>query len=99
MLIYNVTVNVDDDICQQWLQWMKSEHMPAVLATGQFTAYHLFKVRVDEAQGTTYSAQYTCESDANLNEYKQLYAPLLQQQGKDKFGDKFSAFRTVLELV
>lgn len=98
MLIYNVTITVDNDVRPQWLHWMKTEHMPAVLSTGLFTGYNLFKVRVSEEQGTTYSAQYACENDDKLNEYNQLYAPLLKQQGKDKFGDKFTAFRTVLEL-
>ena len=33
MLIYNVTINVENDVRDQWVHWMKTEHMPAVIAT------------------------------------------------------------------
>ena len=43
MIIYNVTVNIDDSIADQWLAWIK-EHIPQVLATGKFTDAKLTKV-------------------------------------------------------
>ena len=35
MVIYNVTVNIDDSAHDEWLIWIK-EHIPQVLATGKF---------------------------------------------------------------
>jgi hypothetical protein len=99
MLIYNVTINVENDVKQQWVTWMQTQHIPAVVATGYFTQGKLFKVLVDESQGTTYSAQYTCNNEEDLNNYKTLCAPLLQKEANDKFAGKFVAFRTVLELL
>ena len=32
MIIYNVTINVDDSIHAQWREWIK-EHIPQVLGT------------------------------------------------------------------
>jgi hypothetical protein len=34
MILYNVTVSVDPEIHDEWLAWMKSKHIPDVLATG-----------------------------------------------------------------
>ncbi|MEQ1732103.1 MAG: DUF4286 family protein [Bacteroidia bacterium] len=99
MLIYNVTVNVENDVRDQWVHWMKTEHMPAVIATGYFTESKLYKVLVSEEQGTTYSAQYSCNNHEDLAQYKLHGAPLLQKEASDKFGGKFSAFRTNLELI
>ena len=36
MILYNITVNIDHDIHQEWLVWMKDIHIPDVLSTGLF---------------------------------------------------------------
>ena len=37
MLIYNVTINIDESVHDQWLDWMKDKHLPDMLATGKFS--------------------------------------------------------------
>ena len=36
MMLYNVTVGIDQSIEAEWLPWMKEIHIPAVLETGMF---------------------------------------------------------------
>ena len=99
MIIYNVTVNIDDSIVDQWLAWIK-EHIPQVLATGKFTDAKLTKVLVEEQMGgQTYSIQYRAISKEALNAYYENDAEKLRQDGLSKFGDKMLAFRTELEIV
>jgi hypothetical protein len=99
MIIYNVTINVENDVREEWLNWMKTKHIPDVLLTGYFIDNKICKVLVDEEQGTTYSIQYTCESHDKLKEYQRLHAPRLQKEVTDKFPNKFVAFRTLLEVI
>lgn len=99
MIIYNVTVNIENDVHDEWLQWMKHTHIPAVMATGFFIENKICKVLVEEEQGTTYSIQYTCENLSSFQEYQRLHAPLLQKEHADKFANKFVAFRTLLEII
>lgn len=99
MIIYNVTVNVDNDIREEWLQWMKSKHIPDVMETGFFIENKICKVLVEEEQGTTYSIQYTCANMDDLRAYQAQHAPRLQKEVADKYGDKFVAFRTLLEIL
>ena len=99
MIIYNVTVNIDDSIADKWLAWIK-EHIPKVLATGKFTDAKLTKVLVEEQMGgQTYSIQYRAISKEALNAYYENDAEKLRQDGLSKFGDKMLAFRTELEIV
>ncbi|MFD0964363.1 DUF4286 family protein [Pseudofulvibacter geojedonensis] len=98
MFIYNVTVNVDDSIRLDWLQWIKP-HIKEVLATGRFVSAKLTQVLADEGNGTTYAIQYTAESRANLNAYYELDAPKLREDGRKRFGDKSLAFRTELFVI
>ena len=44
MIIYNVTVNVDDDVLSSWLDWMTKKHIPDVLDTGLFIDCKLSKI-------------------------------------------------------
>lgn len=99
MIIYNVTVNIENDVHDEWLQWMKEKHIPDVMATGFFIENKICKVLVKEEQGTTYSIQYTCENLNSLQEYQRLHAPQLQKEHADKFANKFVAFRTLLEII
>lgn len=99
MIIYNVTINVDNENHHQWLEWMQKEHIPAVLSTGLFTGYRICRLLEVEDEGATYSIQYSCDSLIEYNEYREKHAPRLQKELLDKFKDKFTAFRTLLEVV
>jgi hypothetical protein len=99
MLIYNVTVNIDDSVHDEWLNWIK-EHIPKVLATGKFTEAKLTKVLVEEEMGgQTYSIQYKAHNREALYKYYNEDADRLRQDGLKRFADKMLAFRTELEIV
>ena len=99
MIIYNVTINVDESIHDEWLIWIK-EHIPKVLATGKFTEAKLTKVLIEEEMGgTTYSVQYRAKSREALDAYYREDAEKLRTEGLKKFADKMLAFRTELEII
>lgn len=99
MFIYNVTVNVDEDVHEAWLQWMKDKHMPDVMATGCFVDCQIVKVLGVEEQGPTYSAQYRFLEMADIERYQSQFARNLQADAKKLYGEKFTAFRTLLEIL
>lgn len=100
MIIYNVTVNVDESIHEQWYTWMTEKHIPQVMETGKFIKAKMVKVLiVEEMGGTTYSIQYFTESKDKLEQYYKEDAPRLREEGTKLFGDKMLAFRTELELL
>lgn len=99
MYIYNVTINVVEEAHDDWLQWMKEEHIPQMLDTGKFIKALMTKVLVEEEMGgITYSVQYTTRDKATLEAYYEENADELRAASK-KFKDKFVAFRTELEVI
>ncbi|MDG2447650.1 MAG: DUF4286 family protein [Flavobacteriaceae bacterium] len=99
MIIYNVTVNIEESIHDEWLEWIKN-HIPQVLATGKFIDARLTKVLVEEEMGgATYAIQYKAKSREALESYYQNDAADLKQEGFIKFADKMLAFRTELEII
>lgn len=99
MIIYNVTVKIDNDVHDEWFNWMQTVHIPGVMNTDLFVENKICKVLVDDTDGITYSIQYTCENMDKLNEYSSKHAPALQREHAEKYRDKFVAFRTLLEVM
>ena len=99
MYIYNVTVNVEEDIEERWVDWMKNEHIPEMLDTKKFTKALMTKVLVtEEMGGVTYSVQYTAINQEMLKKYYEEDAPRLRSRSNE-FEGKFVAFRTEMEIV
>ncbi len=100
MIIYNVTIKVDNSIQHQWLPWLQDEHIPEVIGTGCFTRATILKLlEVDDSEGPTYAIQYFAESKALYNRYIEKFAPEMRQKSFDKWGNRFIAFRSVMQVV
>lgn len=100
MIIYNVTIKVHGSIKEDWLLWLKEEHIPDVIQTGCFThAVILRLIEVDDTEGPTYAVQYYAESKGLYNNYIENHAAAMRQKGFDKWGSAFIAFRSVMQVV
>lgn len=100
MIIYSVTISIDESIERQWLTWMRLEHIPEVLKTGKFIKCRFSKLISHKEEGyVNYSAQYTCASKKDLADYHEYFAPDLQKKYLKDFADKMHAFRTELEII
>ncbi len=83
-----------------WLQWLQSEHIPDMLATGFFTKHLLVKLLdVDETEGATYAVQYFADSREAFDEYVATHAARLRKAGIEKWGENLIAFRTLMQVV
>jgi Domain of unknown function (DUF4286) len=100
MILYNVTIKVDNSIVDEWLNWLSSEHIPEVIATGCFTGHTLCRLlETDEEEGPTFSVQYKANSRADYDRYIENFADTMRKKSFDKWGNKFIAFRSVMEVV
>jgi len=99
MLLYNVTLIIEDAVADAWLIWMNEEHIPQVMATGKFVSNRLLKVIDSPNEGVTFCAQYVAENMGEYLDYQENFAPDLQNELNEKFKEKFVAFRTLMEYV
>ncbi|MGB4775133.1 MAG: DUF4286 family protein [Daejeonella sp.] len=99
MILYNVTVIIDEDIQQEWLNWMRETHIPDVMATELFVSNRILKVLDSPNEGITYCIQYIADSIEKYNEYKEKFSPKLQLEVSQKFDSKLVSFRTVMEFI
>ncbi len=99
MILYNVTVNIDHEVHDEWLLWMRQSHIPDVMTTGRFTESRIGKVIAQDQGGVTYSIQYLAPDMESYHRYIHEDAPKLQEKHEERFEGKFVAFRTIIEVV
>ncbi|WP_299760247.1 DUF4286 family protein [uncultured Pontibacter sp.] len=100
MILYNETISIDNVVADEWLQWMKEVHIPAVMGTGFFLGNQISRLLHEVANdGTTYAVQYTCHSMNDLEEYQRDHAPKLDTRHHERYQGKYVIFRSMLEVV
>lgn len=100
MVSYNVSITIDDEIEQEWVEWMKTVHIPDVMATGCFAEYRFYKLmKPEEEEGSTFIMQYKALTMDDYHRYSEDYAPALQQETHKRYKDRFVAFRTIMVEV
>ncbi|MFB9863100.1 DUF4286 family protein [Rufibacter immobilis] len=100
MILFNETVNIDNAVAAEWLQWMQETHIPEVMATTFFVKFQIAKVMEEEDNGgTTYAIQYYARHMDDLLEYHRDHDPAMQAKMRARYPEKYVSFRTVLEVV
>lgn len=101
MIVYNVTVNADEQVATEFENWMKQEHLPEVMASGKFVSFSFYRLltRQPDETGQTFVIQYKANTMADFEDYTTHFAPALQAKTMAKFGNAVLAFRTLMEQV
>ena len=100
MILYHVTIKIDQKVAAEWLSWMRAVHIPDVMATGCFQAYRITRMLYeDQEEGITFSVQYIAGNEEDLRYYSEHHAPRLQKEHREKFHNQFVAYRTVHEII
>lgn len=98
MIIYNTTYSVANEVATDWLRWMKTFQLPAVLATGLLQSYRVLRLLTElDNGGVTYSVQLDFASRAEYDTYLNEHADRMEQRIRHRFGGQFMSFNTLLE--
>ena len=99
MITYSVNVTVQADIEPEWVNWMSRVHVPDVLRTGCFTQCRMYKLLESPADEPIYAMQYDCSAIEEYYRYRDNFAPALQKDHSDRYGNKVRGSRQLLEQV
>ena len=98
MILYNITFNIEPEINQQWLDWMKRHYYTYVLGTDLFFDVKLFKLLNEtENEGITYSVQFFTDTLDKAEIYLEKFAPSIVARHNEAFRYKHVSFMTLLE--
>ena len=99
MIIYEVNLTVDRDIAAEYERWLDG-HIGEMLALPGFESAEWLEDRhydEDEGADPRWSIQYRLGSHDDFLRYEQEHAGRMRAEGLDRFGDRFSATRRILE--
>lgn len=100
MILYNITFNIEPEIQDEWLHWMKTNYFEYVLSTDLFFDVKLFRLLTEtENQGYTYSVQFFTDTLGKAEIYLEKYATKIVARHNEAFRHKHVSFMTLLESV
>ena len=100
MIVYNITNKVRWEIMEGWLSWQVEQQIPAMLGTGLFDSHQLYRLLdQDDDEGPTFVIQLFTSNLERYEEFLIGFAPEIERTARDKWGDRFIAFRTLMELI
>lgn len=99
MIVYEVRIQVDQDIEETWVDWMRKEHVSMLFETGYVRGFNLLKELKDDNGRPTYCFQYRFLSQDTLNAYFDEHAARLRAHVSDNFAGRFSAERKIYEEI
>ncbi len=100
MIAYNISVKVEWSILEAWLVWQLEEHIPAMMATGLFDDYKMYRLlEQDDTDGPGFTIQYFTTDLERYRLYSLEFASIFTQEAGNKWGNKFIAFHTLMESL
>jgi hypothetical protein len=98
MIIFNITVNISYPAEKEWLRYMKTEHIPEILATGLPVEVKILRLLTEiENEGSTYTSQFTFNTMEDFLAYQTGFQAELQEKHHSRFNGQYVSFRTLLE--
>lgn len=101
MGVYIVTIHIKRQVEDEWLKWMKEEHIKDIMSAGYFTDYEVFKVVIPDtiSDEAIYQFHYRFKELEDYYQYAEKAAPELQRKHSEKFLGKFKASRAILKKI
>ena len=93
-VVYSVTLQVDEAVASEWVEWMRDVHIPEVMATGCFEAWEMRRcLEPVDAGGPAYEIRYLCASLEHYRHYQEAHASALQAAHSERYGGRVKASR------
>lgn len=99
MLIYNTTYQVDDDINENFLIWIRECYMPEIEKNGILKNPRICRVLSHREDGTSYTVQWEVESSSLLHRWHMEQGMKLNDEMMKIFKDKVVGFPTLMEVI
>ncbi len=99
MILYNITVIIDEEIETDWLKFINHTFVPDALSGNLLISNRILRVIDSPNEGVTYCLQFISDSLDNYNQFKDLYASDLLEAHASRFKDQAVCFSTIMEFI
>lgn len=97
MVSYIVSLSVRWEVYEQYVEWLKTEHIQEVLACPGFLEAELLLKKGGSMESSSREVKivYKIKDEESVKAYLSEYALPLREKGLEKFSGQFSAAREV----
>jgi hypothetical protein len=99
MLLFNVTIIVEEPTANDFLRWMKDVHIPTLMEKDCFVSHRLLKIVDSPNEGVTYSVQFIAEDEQHFNNFKENFEPQFTADIYNNYPNKLVTFSTLMEFI
>ncbi len=100
MILYNLTIKIDEAIKNDWLSWIQEVFIPMAMETDTFTEHRLCRLlELEDPDGETYALQLFCHNTEELEAFRQKEELALQSALVHRFPDQLVFFPTAMEVL
>ena len=100
MIIYNTTFHAEDDAAARFIDWLRSEYIPAAVASGHLSSPRLTRILANDGNpGKSYSLQFSADSMEALQDWYSTTGNNLVDALEKEFGQLVAGFSTLMEEV
>lgn len=96
MITYEVKLTIQPEVEEEWVNWMRTRHVPDVIATGLLKSYQILKPQ-DSPQ--VYLFHYHFENESDFKTYETEFAGRLRQDVIELYDGKFTGERTLYDWI
>lgn len=99
MVLYNLTIIIEESINEEWYHWIKNVFIPKISSTNLFISHRVLRVLQSPNEGITYCIQFVAESSVQFDEFSSLHAPAIMNLHTQKFENKYVSFSSLMEYM
>lgn len=94
-VVYAVTIRIDQPLTEEWLEWMRTVHVPEVLGTGCFRRCTIQREPAPDGGRIAFVFEYLAANPESVDRYQREHAPALRQAHSDRYAGRFEASRVI----
>ena len=100
MIIFNTTYHVEEQILDEFLNYLKTEFVPAAIESQELKAPRMTRVLSQEqTNGHSFALQFEINELDGLDDWYNQTGEALNEEMISRFGEKVVGFSTLMEVV
>ncbi len=100
MILFNTTFHIHTSISDIFLEWVRSEYIPAAKAAGIFSNLAFLKILIKhDPDAESYAVQMLCEHKELAEEWHDSTAADLRGRMVRSYGERILFFTTYMEVL
>lgn len=99
MLLYNITIIIEEKEAQHWKEWMTKTHIPQLITNTKFESHKFYEILDSPNEGLSYSIQLLADNESQLAHFRDNFEQDFIAQMYANYPNKLLAFSTLMKHI